>query len=58
MDLALSSATGYVVKYISKNIDGYALDGESDHESGRQLKETAKHATAWASCWGIRQFQF
>ncbi|WP_242449878.1 replication endonuclease [Enterobacter cloacae] len=58
IDPALRSATGYVVKYISKNIDGYALDGESDHESGRPLKETAKHATAWASCWGIRQFQF
>ncbi|VAC68517.1 putative replication endonuclease from prophage-like region [Enterobacter cloacae] len=58
IDPALGSATGYVVKYISKNIDGYALEGESDHESGRPLKETAKHATVWASCWGIRQFQF
>ncbi|NYY68620.1 replication endonuclease, partial [Salmonella enterica subsp. enterica serovar Typhimurium] len=31
---------------------------EVDDESGKPCKLTAKHATAWASLWGIRQFQF
>jgi Bacteriophage replication gene A protein (GPA). len=41
-----------------KNIDGYALDGETDDESGKELKETAPAVSAWAARWHIRQFQF
>ena len=58
IDPEKGSATGYVAKYISKNIDGYALDDETDDENGELLKETAPAVSAWAARWHIRQFQF
>ncbi len=57
LDPKKGSATAYIAKYISKNIDGYALDGELDHETGKPLKETARFAMAWASRHRIRQYQ-
>lgn len=57
IDKEKGSATGYIAKYISKNIDGYALNGEVDNETGQDLKTMSKAITAWASRWRIRQFQ-
>lgn len=48
-------ATGYVAKYVSKCIDGYQVDEGS---YGNDAVESAARIRAWASIWGIRQFQF
>jgi len=49
-------AAGYIAKYIAKNIDGYALEGERDHETGELLTDSAAAVTAWTATWRIPQF--
>jgi hypothetical protein len=53
------SATAYVAKYISKNIDGYRVGNDTeDLVRNRDASETCARVDAWASIHGIRQFQF
>ncbi|EJF1946164.1 replication endonuclease [Salmonella enterica] len=57
IDEGLGSATAYIAKHIGMNLDGCAPGG-TNTETGHSMVVTARHACAWASLWGIKQFQF
>ena len=57
MDPAKGGAVGYIVKYIAKNIDGHQIGDEGDLEAETAASEGARRVRAWASLWGLRQFQ-
>ena len=52
------SPTSYIAKYVSKNIDGRGLADTVSRETGKSLRDTAEHVTAWASLHRVQQFRF
>lgn len=58
IDRSKGGAADYLAKYIGKNIDGYGVGEDWEAVAGRDDAATsAQRVDAWASRWGIRQFQ-
>jgi len=58
IDPTKGTAAGYIAKYVSKNIDGGGYQVQDDVEGeGYESVNTSPRIEAWASTWGIRQFQ-
>jgi len=50
-------AVGYMLKYILKNMRSHGIEGEQSDEGNIRSDDSAERVEAWATAWGIRQFQ-
>ncbi|MBB1312521.1 replication endonuclease [Aliivibrio sp. SR45-2] len=59
IDRSKGDAVGYIAKYISKNVDGYGLEGLYDLDAKKiNLQSTVQNVTAFSRAFSFRQFQF
>jgi hypothetical protein len=66
IEASKGTAAGYIAKYVGKNIDGEHVGVTLDRDgqvvpavelAGEEIIKPAQRVEAWASTWGIRQFQ-
>jgi hypothetical protein len=58
IDPSKGTAAGYIAKYVAKNVHGGGYQVQDDVEGeGYETVNTSPRIEAWASTWGIRQFQ-
>jgi hypothetical protein len=62
IDPSKGCAVAYIAKYISKSINASHVidekDKDGEEETGDTIAQASQKCRAWASRWGIRQFQF
>ncbi|EPL9839927.1 replication endonuclease [Klebsiella pneumoniae] len=58
IDPRKGTPASYIAKYVSKNIDGRGLGDTVSKETGKSLRDSAEHVTAWASLHRVQQFRF
>ncbi|HEC2625631.1 TPA: replication endonuclease [Raoultella planticola] len=58
IDPRKGTPASYIAKYVSKNIDGRGLGDTISKETGKSLRDSAEHVTAWASLHRVQQFRF